>query len=88
MLDFSFCSQSDSNGSVFDSGCYQCEVPNVQDFDICQLDGKIFVDGGEIEGLEGIFVERVVKELEANDAVFENVPCTKKNSKDSPLPGS
>ena len=50
----------------------------VKAFDVCEEDGKIFVDGEEIPELEGISLERVIRELEANtenQEVFEDLSC-------------
>ena len=59
--------------------CSTCEGPNVaQAFDVCEENGKIFVDGEEIPELEGISLERVIRELEANtenEEVFEDLSC-------------
>ena len=59
--------------------CSTCDGPNVAEaFDVCEEDGKIFVDGEEIPELEGISLDRVIRELEANtedQEVFEDLSC-------------
>jgi len=59
--------------------CSTCNGPNVAEaFDVCEEDGKIFVDGEEIPELEGISLARVIRELEANEEeeeLFEDLSC-------------
>lgn len=73
MLFFVSCKKGDVDN------CSSCNGPNVAEaFDVCEEDGKIFVDGEEIPELEGISLERVIKELEANtdnEELFEDLTC-------------
>lgn len=54
--------------------CQDCEASNSADFEICEEDGKIFVDGTEIPEAEGLSLERAISILET-DSEFEDLSC-------------
>jgi len=63
------------------SGCYECDGPNVEAFDVCKTDKGITVNGVLIEDTETVSLEDAVAALEANEdneEVLENLACKKK----------
>lgn len=71
------CSKNDDNGndaSDKDSNCKACESSNTADFDICEKEGKIFIDGTEIPEAKGLSLDKAIDIL-VNNSEFENLSC-------------
>ncbi len=63
------CKKNDAD----DRECQTCSA-NQRSLELCEEDGKIYVDGKEEEDLEGVSLSRVISELKKQDGL-ENLSC-------------